>query len=75
MNLKRVTGLNREIQEHIMHDHRFALLVQEIISEVNEKGYSRISISCKRGKHRSVAVAELLKRFVYPNADVIHTNL
>lgn len=74
-NLKRMTGLSREIQEAILMNPRFDPLVTGLVEEIEQEAYQVISISCERGRHRSVAVAELLKKQWYPQATLHHLNL
>ena len=39
------------------------------------EGLKCIGINCAKGRHRSVAAAELLKRYYYPSAVVEHLTI
>lgn len=75
VNLKKNNGKSEEIQVGIMADPKFPDILNSIVSEVEEKGYTTISISCTKGRHRSVAVAEIVKKHIYPFAVIKHVDL
>jgi RNase adaptor protein for sRNA GlmZ degradation len=73
-NLKRITGMDREIQRDIFSKSRFKLYLIKIIETIEGSNLKRISINCHMGVHRSVALANILKRF-YPKSSVYHIEL
>jgi hypothetical protein len=75
VNLKKNNGKSEEIQVGVMADPKFPDILNSIVSEVEEKGYTTISISCTKGRHRSVAMAEILKKHIYPFATIRHLTL
>lgn len=75
VNLKKHDGTSREIQEGIMLDPKFPDILNTILAAVETNNYKVISISCTRGRHRSVAMAEILKKYIYPNAQINHLHL
>lgn len=70
INLKNITGKNR-----IITDSKFIKLIELIVKEIEKNDYKTISISCTHGRHRSLAVAEILKMLYYPFATVKHLDL
>lgn len=75
LNLKKINGKNRDLQSKINCDPKFMQLIELMVKEINENKYETISISCDKGKHRSVAIAEILKKLYYPRAEIIHLDL
>lgn len=75
VNLKKNNGKSEEIQAGIMADPKFPNILNSIVSEVEKNNYTVISISCTKGRHRSVAMAEILKKHIYPQAQVRHLTL
>ena len=75
MNLKKINGKNKELQSKIICDPKFMEIVELMVREINGNNYETISISCDKGKHRSVAIAEILKELYYPGAEIIHMGL
>ena len=74
LNLKKINGKNKELQAKMMCDPKFMEVVESIVKEISENNYETISINCDKGKHRSVAVAEIVKKY-YPRAEMIHMDL
>lgn len=75
VNLKKHNGKSEEIQVGIMADPKFPALINNIVNEVEEHDLKVISISCTKGRHRSVAMAEIVKKYIYPNAQIQHLTL
>ena len=44
-------------------------------AQVEHSDLKCISINCTKGRHRSVAAAEILKKTYYPNATVKHLTI
>jgi hypothetical protein len=75
-NLKKLNGMNKEIQQCLLQIPKFNTFVSDIVSAINEDpSLECISINCKNGIHRSVAVAEILKSEYFPNARLVHLEL
>lgn len=76
LNLKKLNGMNQEIQQYLLQIPKFGIFISDIVSAINDHpAVECISINCKNGIHRSVAVAEILKREYFPNARVVHLEL
>jgi len=67
------TGIRVQRQSAILSQgQEFAALAYVTIEAIETHNPQRIGIYCKNGKHRSVGFAELLRRYMYPNAIVLH---
>lgn len=75
VDLRKLNGRSEEVQQGVMEDPKFGMIMNSIVSEVEKKGLNHISISCTKGRHRSVAIAELLKKLFYPNAVLEHLTI
>jgi len=49
--------------------------MKNIVKTVERDNCKLIGIYCRAGHHRSVACAELLKRFVYINSNIHHLTI
>ena len=68
-------GIHDEIQKRVQQGKGFCDFIISVIENIEKHNYKNIGIFCSAGHHRSVACVELLKKFVYKNATVIHLNL
>ena len=75
VDLRKYNGKSSEVQAGIAKDPKFASIMNNIVDSVETDNLTCISIACTKGRHRSVAVAELLKSWVYPDAEVIHLTI
>jgi len=75
LNLKRLTGRGQDIQNRILAEPKFVRVMKQIVREVEENDYTVISVCCAQGRHRSVAIAELLRKLYYPSAEINHLDL
>jgi hypothetical protein len=75
VDLRKYNGRSAEVQAGIVADNKFNPIMSSIIDAVETDNLQVISIACTKGRHRSVAIAELLKRWFYPNAQVIHLTI
>ncbi|MHB1909692.1 MAG: RapZ C-terminal domain-containing protein [Nitrososphaerales archaeon] len=66
-------ALDPELREMIMTQPQMRTFLLGIIRKIEEEDYHTISIICRHGKHRSVALAETLKMH-YPKVIVHHQN-
>ena len=70
-----MTGLNPIIQQKIFKQPRFAALLAGVVKRIEKEDLSRIGFCCNHGIHRSVAMAEVLRRNYYPESQIIHLEL
>lgn len=75
VDLRKFNGRSEEVQEGIMGDQRFGSIMSSVVKEIEEQNLTHISVSCTKGRHRSVAVAELLKKWFYPKAILRHLTI
>ncbi|QKF93475.1 RNAse adapter protein rapZ [Fadolivirus algeromassiliense] len=75
LNLKKINGKNHELQNLIMSDKSFIQTIKSIVLEIEKNNYNTISICCDQGRHRSVAVAEIIKKIYYPQTNIKHLDL
>lgn len=61
VNLKKCTGLDREVQIPISKSRQFPAYEEAILSYIlANRNVKAISINCQKGRHRSVAVSVLI---------------
>ncbi len=72
INLKKTTGMDDDFKDMIVSTDRAKNFIHSIVRVIETKNLSRIGISCRQGKHRSVSIANYLKDCYYPNATVFH---
>lgn len=75
INLKKLDGRSDDVQEVVSRCSMFASFICGVIENVEKNNLNCISVNCAKGRHRSVAGALLLKKYYYPNANVIHLEL
>jgi hypothetical protein len=68
----KLCGLDEIIQARVCRCGFFAVWLSEITSDIEKYNLERVAIFCWKGRHRSVAAAEILKRVYYPRAHVQH---
>jgi RNase adaptor protein for sRNA GlmZ degradation len=71
VDLKKVTGRDPRLQRHIMRQKKFDLYMNTILTFI-KKGASSISIYCHKGRHRSVATAEIVGQFMREEGWVVN---
>lgn len=62
VNLKKIDGRNEDLQKHIEKQNRFEFYMESILRHIKEDNIKILSVYCNKGRHRSVATAELLKK-------------
>jgi hypothetical protein len=72
LDLRKLRGTDEEIQDSVMSSENFHTFMTMVLEKIETSDFNIISISCVAGHHRSVACAEILKKFYYPNALVKH---
>jgi len=66
-------AVDPELREIVMAQPQMRTFLLGIMRKIEEEDYHTISIICRHGKHRSVALAESLKVH-YPKLTVQHQN-
>ncbi len=72
VDLRRMTGRDEELQDAFLKSRDFVDFVEVVAFLIVDRGFKTISINCAKGRHRSVAAAEVLKKLYFPNAVVYH---
>ena len=75
IDVKCLSGLDDIIQQSIINHPNFDLIMERIITLIEEKKPTTIGIFCNYGKHRSVGWAELLQKIYYPSSICIHEGI
>ena len=73
--MKRNNGLCEEVQHNVMRCPRFAGWLAMAIEKIERDDLHVVAINCAKGRHRSVAAAELLRAHYYIRADVQHLTI
>lgn len=73
LNIGKYNGLDEKIQQAIFRAASFSSFVNSIVEKVEKENLDCISIVCTKGKHRSVATAELIRQ-LYPLVTIRHLN-
>lgn len=68
-------GTDEIIQKCIESAHKYDIVMKWIVGYVEHNNSKVIGIYCRTGHHRSVAVTELIKKYVYPNATIKHLHI
>jgi len=74
-SMKNRTGLEIAIQNEFLDNKEFLDVLIKIIETIEENDLHNISICCSQGRHRSVSMAEIIKRNYYPHAILTHIEL
>lgn len=69
------SGLDELIQARVCRCLLFHDWVSMVVHEIEASGLKSVGIFCWKGRHRSVAAGELLRRCYYPQAEVQHLSL
>ena len=75
VDVKCLCGLDDVIQQSILNHPNFEVIMERIITFIEEKDPTTVGIFCNYGKHRSVGWAELLKKIYYPSSTCIHEGI
>lgn len=65
-------GLTEQVQKNVASCGLFPRWLEMCIHKIESEGLSIVSINCTKGRHRSVAAAEILKKVYYPAATMMH---
>jgi hypothetical protein len=74
-NLRDARGTDDIIKKAVRSGSGFEYFMTSMVESIEANNYGTIGIYCKAGHHRSVACAELLKDYIYPNARVEHLTI
>ena len=75
VDVKCLSGLDEIIQQSIMNHPNFDLIIEKIVTLIEEKKPTKVGIFCNYGKHRSIGWVSLLKKLYYPKAKCIHEGI
>lgn len=75
INLKKMTGKTKIVQQKLLSCYSLPRWLKLTIDKIETNNYHTIDIFCTKGRHRSVGVAELIKKLYYPNAKIQHLML
>ena len=75
VDVKCLCGKDDIIQQSILNHPNFELIMERIITLIEEKKPTTVGIFCNYGKHRSVGWAELLQKIYYPSSTCIHEGI
>jgi RNase adaptor protein for sRNA GlmZ degradation len=71
-SIKYCRGTDELIQKMVIMGTAFHQTINRMITAIEKNKPRRIGIYCSHGKHRSVAFAELLKKYYYPRISIQH---
>jgi len=75
INLKKYNGLSEDVQKAVISCTRFTGFIEQIIKKIEKDDLNIISVNCSKGRHRSVTVGEVLKKYFYKQAVVNHLEI
>ena len=75
INLKKLDGRSEEVQGVVRKCKLFADLMSSVQEVIEKDDLHIVAFNCSKGRHRSVAAAELLRELAYSNAEIIHLEL
>jgi len=76
-DLRTQNGTSEEVQRNVASCGLFPRWLEMVCNKVEKSmpPLHAISMNCTKGRHRSVAAAEILKKFYYPNATLHHVTI
>jgi len=74
-DLRTMNGLSDEVQSNVACCSLFPRWISMVCAKVEHSDLRCISINCTKGRHRSVAAAEILRKLYYPRATVRHLTI
>lgn len=78
VDLHKMNGTWEEVQRNVSSCSRFPGFLESICTKIETSTPAplhTVSINCTKGRHRSVAAAEILKKYYYPNAVLKHLTI
>lgn len=73
--LKDLRGTDEIIQKCVLSGSGFSFVMNCIVNSIEKNNYKIVGIFCTAGHHRSVAVVELLQKYLYPKATIKHLHI
>ena len=64
-----------EVQARLARGRLFPTWLAMTVNKIETKDCTVIDVNCAKGRHRSVAAAELLRTLYYPQATVEHLTI
>mmetsp|Transcript_34846 Transcript_34846/g.75748 ORF Transcript_34846/g.75748 Transcript_34846/m.75748 type:complete len:481 (+) Transcript_34846:160-1602(+) len=74
-NLRFDNGLSEVVQRNVASCGIFPTWLRFVTSRIESSAFKTVSINCTKGRHRSVAAAEILRKRYYPRATVEHMTI
>jgi len=74
-DLRTQNGLSQEVQDNVRCCGLFPTWLQMVCSKIETSNLHTVSINCTKGRHRSVAAAEILRNVYYPDATIRHLTI
>ena len=74
-DVRNVNGKNDIVKQSIINHPKFDIMIETILTNIENDEPLNVGFICNYGKHRSVAFAEVLKMLYYPNAKITHFGL
>lgn len=74
-DLRTMNGLDEEVQKNVLSCGLFPRWIEMCCHKVEHSDCHTISINCTKGRHRSVAAAEILRKVYYPKATMKHLTI
>ena len=62
VDLRKVDGTDERLQQKVQRGRNYELYMNALVEKVQQQGVTKIGVNCHKGRHRSVAFAELAKR-------------
>lgn len=75
VDLRHARGTDIGVQKAVRAGREFETVMERIVESVETNNYNKIGIYCRAGHHRSVAVGELLKKYIYNKATINHITI
>lgn len=74
-DVRSLNGKDEIVKQSIINHPKFEIMMEVILTNIEEYEPLAIGFICNHGKHRSVAFAELVKELYYTNSKITHLGL
>ena len=75
LDLRHTRGTHIQLQKTVRRGSNFEKVAINIVNSVENENLVKIGVYCRAGHHRSVAMGEMLKKYVYKNAKIKHLTI
>jgi len=75
VDLRHNNGTSEVVQARISRCSKFPEWISMVVGKIEQEDYKVVSVNCTKGRHRSVAAAEIMKKVYYPSAEVQHLTI